>query len=76
MPGWTWGPRGDDWGRGYDALRSFAEREGHSLPPAGWIEKGVNIHTWEMVQRRKVDRMTDRRREILESLPGWAWRIR
>ena len=32
--------------------------------------------TWVQVQRRKGDQLTVRRRELLEALPGWAWRIR
>lgn len=42
----------------------------------GWVENGVNIQNWAAVQRRNRDKLTARQQELLESLPGWAWRIR
>jgi hypothetical protein len=76
LPGWTWDPRGDDWDRGYAALKAFADREGHAGAPQGHREDGVNLHNWVIVQRRNESKLTPQRREQLEALPGWIWRIR
>jgi hypothetical protein len=76
LPGWTWDPRADDWDRGYAALKTFADREGHARVPQGHRENGINLHNWVMVQRRNENKLTPQRREQLEALPGWTWRIR
>jgi hypothetical protein len=76
VPGWTWDPFGDIFDRNTNALRSFANREGHTRVPRGHIENGVDLGGWVIKQRYKMKQLDAARRTQLESVPGWAWRAK
>jgi hypothetical protein len=71
--GWSWDPYSESWERGYAALASFAERQGHARVPRDFLEGGINLGNWVAEQRGSRSRMTDERRQRLEALPGWSW---
>lgn len=73
LPGWTWDILGDNWTQHYTALKEFAQREGHARAPQRHIENGLRLGQWIGVQRGWRERMSQGRRELLESLPGWSW---
>jgi superfamily II DNA or RNA helicase len=73
IPGWTWDPFGDTFNHNINALRSFANREGHTYVPRGHIENGVHLGSWVIKQRYKRDQLDAARRKKLESVPGWTW---
>jgi superfamily II DNA or RNA helicase len=75
LPGWSWGPHGDDWAAGITALRAFVAREGHARVPFGHFEGDLQLGHW--VNRKRSDRTRGRldptRIAELEALPGWSW---
>jgi superfamily II DNA or RNA helicase len=73
LPGWSWDLRGDMWQRKFDLLREFQRREGHALVPQGYVEDGVKLGTWVLEQRNNEAKLSEERRKLLESVPGWAW---
>lgn len=73
VPGWSWDPYSESWERGYAALTSFAERQGHARVPRDFLEGGINLGNWVAEQRGSRSTMTDERRQRLETLPGWSW---
>jgi len=73
VPGWTWDPYTESWERGYAALMSFAERQGHAKVPRNFIDGGINLGNWVAEQRGSRAKMTDERRQRLEAVPGWSW---
>ena len=73
LPGWVWDILEDNWTRHYEGLKKFAEREGHARTPQRYIEEGLKLGQWVVVQRRNRDEMTPERRELLQALPGWSW---
>lgn len=73
LDGWTWDARTDMWNRKLAVLRQFQRREGHALVPQGYVEGGVKLGTWVLEQRNGEQRMSDERRALLESVPGWSW---
>ncbi len=73
VPGWTWDPYTELWERGYAALMSFAERQGHAKVPRYFHEGGINLGNWVAEQRGSRENMADERRQRLEALPGWSW---
>lgn len=73
VPGWSWDPFSDSWERGYAALTSFAEQQGHAKVPRDFLEGGINLGSWVAEQRGGRSKMTDERRQRLEALPGWSW---
>ncbi|MDA2992373.1 MAG: Helicase associated domain protein, partial [Actinomycetota bacterium] len=73
LPGWTWDARSEMWQRKYALLQQFQRREGHALVPQGHIEDGVKLGTWVLEQRNHEDTISEERRKLLESVPGWSW---
>lgn len=73
LPGWTWDPHEDRWRRGYELVRKFGDREGHTRVPDRHIEGGTNIGGWVLTQRMNRDKLSAERRALLEALPGWVW---
>jgi hypothetical protein len=75
LPGWTWNLRESKWDRAYQALASFAEREGHARPTIRHQESRVRLGQWVNVQRTLFGKGTLRADRIaaLESVPGWVW---
>lgn len=62
----TW----DEW---FGLLSAFAERHGHSRVPARHLEDGKALGSWVNNQRTRREILPMERRQVLESLPGWAW---
>jgi hypothetical protein len=75
VPGWTWNVRDARWEQGLEALRRFAQREGHALVPVDHVEEGVNLGSWARTQRhlRNRGRLPHMRVTQLEAVPGWTW---
>jgi superfamily II DNA or RNA helicase len=73
LPGWSWDLRGDTWQRKFVLLREFQRRAGHALVPQGYVEDGVKLGTWVLEQRNNEAKLSEERRKLLESVPGWAW---
>jgi hypothetical protein len=73
VPGWSWDPYNESWERGYQALLAFADRERHARVPSEHKEQEVPLGAWVKEQRSNRSRMTDARRERLQSVPGWSW---
>jgi superfamily II DNA or RNA helicase len=78
VPGWAWDIRDAAWEEGFEALRSFADREGHPRAAFGHIEDQYGLGNWVAKQRRdyKLNRLDTDRIARLESLQGWAWDAR
>ncbi|TRW79285.1 helicase [Mycolicibacterium sp. 018/SC-01/001] len=73
LPGWVWNLRSDKWHTKFALLQQFQRREGHALVPQRWREDGVNLGSWVAEQRNNQADMSSERRQLLESVPGWAW---
>jgi hypothetical protein len=73
LPGWSWDLRADMWQRKFNLLREFQRREGHALVPQGYVEGDVKLGTWVLEQRNNQAKLTEERRTLLESVPGWRW---
>ncbi len=76
--GWSWDPRDAAFDRGYEALCSFVEREGHARVPAMHVEEGFKLGTWVNRQRTvyRAGSLPSDLIQALEHLPGWAWAFR
>lgn len=77
-PTGPWPPR---WRAHVNALLTFVAREGHARVPHRHIERTpegvIKLGYWVAGRRRDyaADRLSQQQKRILESLPGWAWRI-
>ena len=72
---WSWTPHRDAWSSWFDLARVYAAREGHTLTPARHREQGRALGIWISEQRLGRRRLSQGRREQLESLPGWSWSV-
>jgi hypothetical protein len=77
LPGWSWQPK-VSWQKGFSYLKEFAEREGHSRVPQSYkTNDDYSLGTWVNTQRSraKKNKLASDRRQHLEVLPGWSWRL-
>jgi superfamily II DNA or RNA helicase len=78
LPGWAWDANEARWYSHYDAMVSFASREGHARPKRRSVENGLKIGSWAGHQRRAYHQrqLSADRIARLEGLPGWTWEAR
>jgi hypothetical protein len=75
LPGWSWNTREAQWEEGFEALSSYTKQHGAARPPQTFVtDSGYKLGQWVAVQRGNCK--NKERRKRLESLHGWAWRIR
>jgi superfamily II DNA or RNA helicase len=75
--GFSWDPLAEDWENGFSALQKFKSREGHCRAPFGFMEEGVTLGNWVMVQRaarnnRALGHLSAERIKRLDSI-GFSW---
>jgi superfamily II DNA or RNA helicase len=76
---WQWEKAETQWRVALAALRAFTRREGHASPSGGHVEtlpdQSVGLGQWVALQRHLANKgeLSDRRRAVLEELPGWQW---
>jgi superfamily II DNA or RNA helicase len=69
--GWDWDPFESGWQNRYQELIDYMKEHGSARPPASHGSLGG----WVGTQRRdyKNSRISEKRIELLEKLPGWTW---
>jgi hypothetical protein len=76
LPGWSWGVYSDQWEQGFSYLKQFSEREGHCRVPTTFkTDDDYPLGQWVAVQRRTKNSPAPDRRQRLEALPGWVWKV-
>jgi hypothetical protein len=75
LPGWKWKLRQQSWEQYFDSLKQYVEEHGHSRAPQNYTSNGIRLGTWVNKQRGfyRNGNMSEDRRALLESLPGWTW---
>ena len=75
LPGWSWNTREAKWEEGFEALSAYTKQHGAARPLQTFVtDSGYKLGQWVAVQRGNCK--NKERRARLESLHGWAWRIR
>ena len=74
--GVIWDVRDSLWDEGFSQLKQFSKREGHCRVLGSYkTDDGYQLGSWISKQRSNKDAMLPDRRQRLEALPGWVWRI-
>ena len=72
---WVWDKYELKWNQGFSYLKSYVEKEGHSLVPAKFIIDGFKLGVWVGDKRDRKSELESNRKEMLESLPYWSWNV-
>lgn len=73
LPGWIWDAQAYKWETGFNHLKAFSDREGHTRVPGSYkSDDGVKLGTWVSTQRRTINSMQPERKARLEALQGWG----
>jgi hypothetical protein len=76
LPVWSWDVLSDQWEEGFSRLNTFSAREGHCrVPTAHKTDDGYRLGQWVGTQRMRKDLMHPDRRQRLEALTGWVWKV-
>jgi hypothetical protein len=61
---------------GFAHLNAVAEREGHCRVARTYkMPDGYPVGQWAARQRSRQEKMDPDRRQRLEALPGWVWKV-
>jgi hypothetical protein len=75
--GFVWDALGEKWEVGFRHLESFVKEHGHCrVPQVFRTSDGYRLGRWFTFQRKSKNKMDPVRRERLEALPGWVWKVR
>src|SRR5262249_33807067 len=76
LTGWSWNPFLEKWEKGFSHLKQFSDREGHCRVSVYYkTNDGYRLGVWVSEQRAREDKMEPDRRQRLEALPGWVWKV-
>ena len=76
LPGWSWDPFRTQWEEGFSHLKQFSEREGHCrVPDSLQDRRRLSARSMGFSSENSKDKMDPDRRQRLEALPGWVWKV-
>lgn len=75
VTGWTWDPHNTAWDNGFNALKVFNEKYGHTRVPKTekYEKQKYSLSGWVIKQRADRDSLSPQQVKKLESLKGWSW---
>jgi superfamily II DNA or RNA helicase len=74
LPDWKWEVLNDQWESGFELLRAYGQKYGHTAVPKDYVvDNGFRLGYWISTQRRTREQMPPNRRARIEQLPGWIW---
>ncbi len=79
IEGWAWNSRHSIWEERFQLLQDFALRKGHAYVPRSLVTgNGCKLGSWVTEQRKmyRVGKLSRKRIERLETVPGWTWNVR
>jgi len=76
LPGWSWDALSYRWEEDFSYLKQFANQEGHCRVLTRYeTVSGYPLGNWVSKQRAAKEAMDPDRRQRLEALPGWVWKV-
>ena len=75
LPQWSWNPFEDQWNEGFEYLKKYIEENGHSRVPQNLNYEGYLLGKWVSHQRNGKNKLSAKKIELFEKVPGWSWNL-
>jgi hypothetical protein len=77
LNGWSWTPKDDEWNDAFKLLNEFVLQNGHARVADDYkTPSGYALGNWVTRQRVIKTKISDEKRQALESVIGWTWDAR
>ena len=74
LPAWSWDPFDDLWMEMFETLKKYSLEHGNTSPPRSLKSpSGTVVGVWCVRMRGDKAKLTEDKRQLLESLEGWQW---
>jgi hypothetical protein len=74
IPEWSWDAQIDSWNRNYDLLFDYVKENGTVIVPRTYTTPGgEKLGVWVGNQLSRQKAMPQKRKNLLEVIPGWTW---
>jgi hypothetical protein len=77
LNGWSWTPKDDEWNDAFKLLNEFVLQNGHARVADDYrTASGYALGNWVTRQRVTKTKISDEKKQALESVIGWTWDAR
>ena len=74
LPDWSWDPYEFNWQKKFQILQNYVQEYGHARVPQDYVTQDkIKLGLWVRMWRKKKNKLSQERVQLLESLPGWSW---
>jgi superfamily II DNA or RNA helicase len=75
LSSWTWDVLDEKWEEGFANLLKYVDANGSAVPKGFITDSGFKLGFWVNRQRSIKDKLSNIRKQRLESLDGWTWNV-
>ena len=77
VDGWVWNSKESKWDLGLNLVKKYSHEKGNCLIPISFkSENGFPLGSWVRNQRVAKDKLSHYRKQELEKISGWVWKVK